>query len=87
MIAPFAFLGPAYDEQLKSVFTKVSAKDIFEKRSVLAALYNDAMADTEPLWRLVERHINEEMLRAIAKEYQKGRLLLSRRRIWMHVGQ
>ncbi len=75
LIAPFAFLGPDYDEQLKSVFTKVSAKDIFEERGVLAALYNDAMADTAPLWKLVERHINEEMLRAIAKEYQKGRLL------------
>jgi len=75
LIAPFAFLGPDYDERLKSVFTNVSAKDIFEERSVLAALWDDAMADTEPLWRLVERHINEEMLRAIAKEYQKGRLL------------
>jgi len=75
LIAPFAFLGPDYDEQLKSVFTKVSAKDIFEERGVLAALYNDAMADTAPLWKLVDRHINEEMLRAIAKEYQNGRLL------------
>jgi len=75
LIAPFAFLGPDYDEQLKSVFTEVSAKDIFKKRSVLAALFHDGMADTAPLWRLVERHINEEMLRAIAKEYQKGRLL------------
>jgi len=75
LIAPFAFLGPDYDEQLKSVFTEVSAKDIFEERGVLAALYNDAMADTAPLWKLVESYINEEMLRAIAKEYQKGRLL------------
>ncbi len=75
LIAPFAFLGPDYDEQLKSVFTKISAKDIFEERGVLAALFNDAMADTAPLWRLVESYINEEMLRAIAKEYQKGRLL------------
>ena len=75
LIAPFAFLGPDYDKQLKSVFTEVSATDIFKKRSVLAALFDDGMADNGPLWRLVERHVNEEMLRAIAKEYQKGRLL------------
>ncbi len=42
---------------------------------MLAALFDDAMADTQPLWRLVERHVNVEMLRAIAKEYQNGRLL------------
>ncbi len=75
LIAPFAFLGLDYDEQLKSVYTTVSAKDIFEERGALAALYDDGMADTQPLWRLLERHINEELLRAIAKEYQKGRLL------------
>ena len=75
LIAPFAFLGPDYDEQLKSVYTKISAKDIFEERGVLAALFDDGMADTQPLWKLVERHINEEMLRATGKEYQKGRLL------------
>lgn len=76
LIAPFAFLGPTYDKGLKSVFTNISAKDVFKKRGVLAALFDDAMADTQPLWRLVERRIDAEMLRAIAKEYQNGRLLL-----------
>ncbi len=75
LIAPFAFLGPDYDENLRSVFTKVSAKDIFEERGALAALYDDGMADTQPLWKLVEKHVNDKMLPAIAKEYQKGRLL------------
>jgi len=75
LIAPFAFLGPDYDEQLKSVYTEVSAKDIFIMRSMLAALFHDGMADNGPLWKLIERHVNEEMLQAIAKEYQKGRLL------------
>ncbi len=75
LIAPFAFMGPDYDDELRSVYTKVSAKDIFEERGLLAAIFDDAMAHTGPLWRLVERHINMEMLQAIAKEYRKGRLL------------
>jgi predicted acylesterase/phospholipase RssA len=75
LIAPFAFLGPAYDDQLKSVYTTISAKDIFEKRTLLAAIYDDAMSDSRPLAGLIKKYVNDEMLREIAKEYQKGRLL------------
>ncbi len=75
LIAPFAFLGPAYDDRLKSVFTTISAKDIYEERSLIAALYDDAMSDSRPLARLIKKYVNDEMLREIAKEYQKGRLL------------
>jgi len=38
-------------------------------------VFNDAMADNAPLWRLTRKHVNEAMLRAIAAEYAKGRLL------------
>jgi patatin-like phospholipase len=76
LIAPFAFLGSAYDTTLKSLYTGVSPKDILERRSILAALTNDAMADNRPLWHQLEAHVNREMLDAIAAEYQKGRLLL-----------
>lgn len=76
LIAPFAFLGPAYDTQLKEFYTAVSPKDILEPRSLLSALTSDAMADNRPLWKLVEKHVNRELLEAIAAEYAKGRLLL-----------
>ena len=39
LTAPFAFLGPAYDEQLKEVYTTITAKDVLEERGILAALY------------------------------------------------
>jgi predicted acylesterase/phospholipase RssA len=77
LTAPFAFLGPKYDETLKEVFTNVSPKDIAERRSIFAAIYSDAMADNAPLWRLVDKHVTRELLDAIAAEYNiKGRLLL-----------
>lgn len=76
LIAPFAFLGPAYDEKLQAVYTTISAKDIFEKRSILAALFDDALADNRPLWKLVRRSIDRAMLEAIAAEHRKGRWLL-----------
>ena len=41
-----------------------------------AALLDDAMADNSPLFRTISRYLNEEMLAAIAKGYDEGRLLL-----------
>ena len=76
LTAPFAFLGPAYDEQLKEVYTTISGKDVLQQRGYLAALLNDAMADNTPLRRLVARHVNQSLLDAIAAEHAKGRVLL-----------
>jgi len=76
LIAPFAFLGSAYDTQLKSMYTAVSMKDIAAERSILSILYGDAMADTTPLWNLLKKSITQEMLDAIAAEHEKGRILL-----------
>ncbi len=76
LTAPFAFLGPAYDAQLKEVYTTISGKDVLQQRGYLAAVLNDAMADNTPLRRLVARHVNQSLLDAIAAEHAKGRALL-----------
>ncbi|MBP8290722.1 MAG: patatin-like phospholipase family protein [Chromatiaceae bacterium] len=76
LIAPFAFLGSAYDDRLKRLYTKVSPADIVTRRSLLAVLTNDALADNAPLWRLIEKEVDQALLDAIAREYEKGRLLL-----------
>jgi predicted acylesterase/phospholipase RssA len=76
LIAPFAFLGPAYDEKLKELYTNISLKDIAKRRSMMAIVSNDAMDDNKPLKNLVEKYVNQDMLEAIAAEYAKGRLLL-----------
>jgi len=75
LTAPFAFLGPEYDDQLRKVFTTISADDIRERRSFLSAIFGDGLSDTTPLWNLIRRYIDEQMLEAIAEEYSKGRLL------------
>lgn len=76
LIAPFAFLGPAYDPQLEAVYTQVSQRDIFRPRGLIGALTSDALADTSPLARLIEREVTQSMLDAIAQEYANGRVLL-----------
>ncbi len=76
LIAPFAFLGSAYDAPLKAMYTAVSLKDIAEARPIFSILYGDAMADTTPLWNLLKKAVTQEMLDAIAAEHEKGRILL-----------
>jgi predicted acylesterase/phospholipase RssA len=77
LIAPFAFLGPDYDQQLTEVFTEVSLREVVVLGSRLSALlFGEGLTDTSPLFNLISRHANEAMLAAIAAEYAKGRLLM-----------
>jgi predicted acylesterase/phospholipase RssA len=76
LTAPFAFLGPKYDEQLKEVYTTITAKDVLEERGMLAGIFSDAMADNAPLRLLVEKYVTADLLQAIAAEHAKGRVLL-----------
>ena len=76
LTAPFAYLGPKYDTQLKAVYTTIGDKDILEKRGLLAGLFQDALNDNTPLQKLVAKYVTADMLREIATEYAKGRLLL-----------
>ena len=75
LTAPFAFLGPDYDDVLKSVYTTTSTEDIVNKRSVLAAPFSDSMADTTPLRELIERYVDDAVIEAIAREHARGRRL------------
>jgi hypothetical protein len=80
LIAPFAFLGPEYDAKLKEVYTTISDKDIYTMTSVLTLVLKlgrvEGAANTQPLAKLLERVIDENMLQAIAAEHNKGRRLL-----------
>jgi Patatin-like phospholipase len=76
LIAPFAFLGKAYDPALAKLYTGVTADDIFAARPFLAALSADAMADTAPLSRMIASYVTDELVAEIAGEYDKGRLLM-----------
>jgi predicted acylesterase/phospholipase RssA len=76
LIAPFAYLGPAYDDTLRQFYTGITTSDILTKRGPLAALQDDAMTNNAPLRRLVAGLVDEALLEAIAAEHRKGRLLL-----------
>ncbi|MGJ0395433.1 MAG: patatin-like phospholipase family protein [Methylocystis sp.] len=77
LIAPFAFLGSKYDDKLMDAYTNITPEKVTDTRfAPVAALTQDALADTTPLFETISRWVDEQMLADIAAEYRKGRLLL-----------
>lgn len=76
LLAPFAFLGPKYDQQLRNFYTTISPDDILEERGMISGIFDDGLADNSPLRSLVAKAVTEEMFKEIAAEHFKGRFLL-----------
>ena len=75
LTAPFAFLGSDYDQQLKTLYTSLDSSGIFFRRSIFAILRGDSVADNTPLSKMLNKHITDQLIRAIAHEYNRGRSL------------
>jgi hypothetical protein len=74
LMGPYAFLGPAYDQQLQTAYTTITDKDVFTRRSKLKILFGaDSVVDTSPLAKTIDKEMNQAMMDAIAAEYRKGR--------------
>lgn len=75
LIAPFAFLGSAYDPQIKEAYTTVNSDRIYLVRNLFSMLWQESLADSKPLRDLVSTYITLDVLDAIAAEHAKGRRL------------
>jgi hypothetical protein len=76
IIAPFAFLGSAYDETLRELYTSFSSDDLVRKRNLVQLLRGDSAFDTTPMMDLLERYLGDAQIAAIAAEGLRGRSLL-----------
>jgi len=76
LTAPFAYLGSDWDEGLKDVYTNITADRVLRRRRITAAIFDDALADTSPLFDTISHYLDDRMLAAIAQGYEQGRLLL-----------
>lgn len=76
MIAPFAFLGSAYDGDLKEIYTTYGQKDIARRWPVFLIGPEASLASDAPLAALIEHYVSPELLRAVATEHRRGRRLL-----------
>ncbi|MGY4306589.1 hypothetical protein ACVIJ6_003832 [Bradyrhizobium sp. USDA 4369] len=75
LIAPFAFLGPAYDPTLKEMYTSGLASSFAASPNALGAVFGSALFDNQPLRDAISRYATAELLEAIAREHAKGRRL------------
>lgn len=76
LMAPFVFLGPEYDEALTEVYGGSYTPDAFVRpRPWLSILSEASVIDTSPLAEVIERHANEELIAAVAREHRRGRRL------------
>jgi len=74
LIAPFAFLGPSYDETLRNVFASGEMANLLQSDG-LSGLLGTSLFKTAPLRELIARHVDEALLAAVAREYRAGRRL------------
>lgn len=72
LIAPFAYLGSNYDNVLRKVYTESTPNDIYLKRNLFSAIFEDGLVDTTPLYDLISKYIDEDFLKKIAYEYENN---------------
>ncbi|MBL8564473.1 MAG: patatin-like phospholipase family protein [Hyphomicrobiaceae bacterium] len=75
IIAPFAYLGPRYDRALKEIWTQYQTSQLVTAQILPGILGGSSLADTTPLENLIARYADQQLLREVAAEYRKGRLL------------
>jgi len=75
LVAPYAFLGPSWDTQLLDAFAGVAGDNLLQSRG-LGVIFGSSVYSGRPLRQLVDAYVTDEMIRAIAREAAKGRLLL-----------
>jgi hypothetical protein len=73
LIAPLAFLGPDYDDELKYAWTSGIAEKVGEG-GVLSLLFSQD-SRRNALYELVSSFVSEELLQKIAVEHRRGRRL------------
>ncbi len=77
LLATHAFLGtPSDDAVLKELFTTMSASDVYTNKKLLSLLWGkNAIYDTSPLQRILDRHITAEVLQRVAEAHKQHRRL------------
>lgn len=64
-----------YDAELEELYTTLDTSQLIDVRGFFAIFGADSLADTSPLARMLEKTVDDEMVRALAREHEKGRIL------------
>jgi hypothetical protein len=76
LMAPYAFLGPEYDDAIREFYTNTSSRNVFQMLSIIPQLLGgESLADSGPLRLTIEQTVDDAFLREIARAHQAGRRL------------
>jgi len=75
IIAPYAFLGKDYDDDLEKLYTTMSTKDVMAGKFPLFAVFGDSLASNKPLEKTIRSEVTDEILTRIVEEHKNGRRL------------
>lgn len=75
VVATLAFLGPKYDERLTTNFTTLRRSDLFRWQPIRGLLTGTGLMSSEPLEKLLEREVNDELLADLRQAHSEGRRL------------
>ena len=75
LLAPYAYLGPEWDQQLIDAYTNGRAEHLLQPRG-LGVIFDSSMYRGEPLEQLVDHYLSDALVEAVAREAASGRLLL-----------
>lgn len=74
LLAPFAFLGPGYDEVTRTVFSSGEMENFLQFQGV-RGLVGTGLFNSSPLRDLIAKYVDNAVLEAVAREYHAGRRL------------
>jgi predicted patatin/cPLA2 family phospholipase len=75
LIATYAFLGPQYDDRLRTHFLGATRQDVLRGRSVIHLPFADSLYNSRPLQRIIEQEVTAERMAEVAAAHAVGRRL------------
>jgi predicted patatin/cPLA2 family phospholipase len=75
LIAPYAFLGPSWDQAITEIYTAPQTANLVVRRG-FGALFQASLYRTDHFIQWIESHVTPQFMDAIARESRTGRLLL-----------
>ncbi len=76
LMAPFAFLGPAYDATLREMYTGGFGVTLLDSPSLINAIFGSGVFDGNRLQSLVGKFVTNDVVAQVAQEHRRGRRLL-----------
>ncbi len=73
LIGSFAFLGQAYDAELRRAYTCMTNDDLYRKRRFPFNILSNSLSDSALLAKVIANAITDERVKLMGEEYRKGR--------------